>query len=142
MGCLCFGYTDINTCLKNESKGKNLIMLTIHKWVLHAMTAPNPTRYDKNNKYTVKANKSQLVRNGVLGGGGLQVAAALAAIIIATITMCLYFGAAQAREVLIHLWAVPSVCTTWQIQISNHIYIYIYVYTSVSSYIYNIYICV
>ena len=35
--------------------------LTFHKWVLNAMTAPNPFQYTKFAKYAMKTHKSKLV---------------------------------------------------------------------------------
>ena len=42
---------------------------TFYKWVLNAMTAPNPTQYTKFDKYILETQESKLVRNWVLGVG-------------------------------------------------------------------------
>ena len=39
---------------------------TIHKWVLNAMTTPNPTQYTFFDKMIVKTQKSTLVRRSGL----------------------------------------------------------------------------
>ena len=39
--------------------------LTIHKWVLNAIAAPNPTPMSKTGKYTVQTKNTETVKNNL-----------------------------------------------------------------------------
>ena len=51
IGFLCFEYTYINTFLKNKSKFAKTMKSTIHKCVLNAIAAPNPTPMNESANY-------------------------------------------------------------------------------------------
>ena len=56
------------TFSKKKPRVIKSIEVTFYKWVLNAMTAPNPMPTTKFDKYRIKNKK--MVRDGVLGEGG------------------------------------------------------------------------